>query len=133
MLSPRLSGIMRPIGLVVMAAATIGVGAGGVRAADRPSRVPWTTSRIAGAAEPPPPYTVEPAFPHLKFKFPVVLVPAPGTNRFFVGELPGRIVSFPDDPKSRKTDLALDVAKLHPDLTAFYGIAFHPRFEENRD
>src|SRR5947208_9351760 len=110
MLSPRLSGIVRSIGFVFTVAAAIVGGAGEGRAADRSSRVPWTTSRIAGAPEPPPPYTVEPAFPDLKFKFPVVLVPAPGTNRFFVGELQGRIVSFPDDPKSRKTDLALDLA-----------------------
>ena len=45
---------------------------------------------------------------------------------------PGRVSSFPDDPQCAKTNLALDLAKLHPDLTAFYGLAFHPRFEENR-
>ncbi len=129
---PRLSGTLRSIGLVFTMAAAIAGGAGGGRAADRSARVPWTTSRIAGAPEPPPLYSVEPAFPHLKFRFPVALVPAPGTNRFFVGELQGRIVSFPVDPKCRQADLALDVAKLHPDLTMFYGIAFHPRFEENR-
>src|SRR5579862_3088834 len=57
-------------------------------------RVPWTTSRIAGSPEPPPPYTVEPAFPKLTFEFPVVLVPEPGTNRLFLGELRGKISSF---------------------------------------
>src|SRR5438094_650264 len=28
-------------------------------------RVPWTTSRVIGSPEPPPPYTTEPAFPKL--------------------------------------------------------------------
>src|SRR5215831_20363502 len=108
MLSPRLSGTMRSMGFLLTAVATIAGGAGGVRAADRSGRVPWTTSRIAGAPEPPPPYAVEPAFPHLKFRFPVAMVPAPGTHRLFVGELQGRIVSFRDDPNCRQADLALD-------------------------
>ena len=59
-------------------------------------RVPWTGSKIAGTPDPPPPYTVEPAFPHLKFEFPVVLVRAEGTGRLFLGELRGRIYSFPE-------------------------------------
>ena len=60
-----------------------------------------------------------------------MLVAAPGTSRLFLGELKGRIYSFPNDPACRKADLALDVAKLHPDLTAFYGLTFHPQFDKN--
>src|SRR5262249_3880472 len=95
-------------------------------------RAPWRGSRFVGTPGPPPRYTVEPAFPRLKFHFPVALVPAQGTHRLFVAELPGRVVSFPNDPNNAKVDLALDVAKLHPDLTALYGLAFHPKFGENR-
>ncbi len=95
-------------------------------------RVPWTGSKINGTPDPPPPYTVALAFPHLKFNLPVVLVPAKGTNRLFIGELTGRVFSFPNDPGCKQADLALDLAKLHPDLTAFYGISFHPQFDENR-
>src|SRR5262245_55061570 len=32
-----------------------------------PARVPWTTSRIVGSPEPPPPYRNERAFPNLQF------------------------------------------------------------------
>ena len=71
------------------------------RAADLKRSVPWTGSKITGTPEPPPPYTVEPAFPHLKFAFPIALVPAKGTNRLFVGELKGRIVSFRNDPSCK--------------------------------
>ena len=99
-------------------------------AAPARSRVPWTGSRFAGTPDPPPPYTVAPAFPQLKFEFPVVLVPAQGTSRLFVGELKGRIYSFPNDPDCAKADLALDLAKLHSDLSALYGLVFHPQFEK---
>jgi uncharacterized repeat protein (TIGR03806 family) len=102
------------------------------RADDAGRRIRWTGSKIAGMPEPPPPYSVELAFPNLKFELPVVLVPAKGTNRLFLGGLKGRIVSFPNDPGCRKADLMFDMATLHPDLTMFYGLIFHPRFDENR-
>jgi len=95
-------------------------------------RVPWHGSKIQGAPDPPPPYTVELAFPHLKFEFPVALARATGTSRLFLGDLKGRIYSFPNDPGCKKADLALDVAKVHPDLTMFYGLVFHPQFDKNR-
>jgi uncharacterized repeat protein (TIGR03806 family) len=123
---------MRSIGMMWTTLAAIALCAGEGRAGGGSSRVPWTGSKIAGTPEPPPPYTVEPAFPRLKFRFPVVLVPASGTNRLFVGELPGRIVSFPNDPQADKLDLVLDLAKVHPDLSALYGLISHPKFDENR-
>jgi uncharacterized repeat protein (TIGR03806 family) len=129
--SPRRAAQLRWIGTSIAIAAAVGLGAAHARALP-PERVPWNESKIAGTPDLPPPYTVEPAFPHLTFRFPVVLVPARGTDRLFVGELPGRIYSFPNDTNCTRADLALDVASLHPDLTMFYGITFHPRFDENR-
>ena len=61
-----------------------------------------------------------------------MLVRAKGTDRLFLGELRGRIYSFPDDPGCQKADLALDLAKVYPDLTALYGLTFHPDFDKNR-
>jgi len=95
-------------------------------------RVPWTGSQFKGSPEPPAPYTVAPAFPHLKFEFPVVLVQPPLTGRLYLGDVRGRIFSFPNDPGCRKADLALDVSKLHPDSSALYGLVFHPDFAKNR-
>jgi glucose/arabinose dehydrogenase len=106
-----------------------GMQSGGSRSSNR---VPWTSSKITGTPEPPPPYTVGLAFPNLKFEFPVVLTAAKGTNRLFLGDLKGRIFSFPDDPAVKKADLALEIGKLHPDLRMFYGLTFHPQFDKNR-
>ncbi|MHB8522358.1 MAG: PQQ-dependent sugar dehydrogenase [Limisphaerales bacterium] len=94
-------------------------------------REPWTTSRITGSPEAPPPYRVERVFPKLKFSEPVELVTAPGSDRFFLEQLHGKIVSFPPDPEGSQTDLCLDLLKLHPDLTMTYGLAFHPQFQTN--
>lgn len=110
-------------------------------AADAPRRTGWTTSRVIGTPEPPPPYKVERVFPRLMFKNPVVLTNAPGTRRLFLGEQEGRIVSFVPDQDPVDTDPFLDVRK---DLKswdtrgevgrfeALYGLTFHPQFAANR-
>src|SRR6476659_4290366 len=43
-------------------------------------RAPWTTSRLTGSPEPPPPYRAVPAFPKLKFGPLVDLAAVPGTD-----------------------------------------------------
>ncbi len=95
-------------------------------------RVPWTRSRITGSPEPPSPYAVERAFPKLQFVEPVELVSAPGSGRLFLIQLKGKIVSFPPNPECDRADLLIDLKELHPELTMTYGIAFHPKFPENR-
>jgi len=56
-----------------------------------------------------------------------------------VAEQGGKIWSFPNDPACEKPDLFADLAAgLKPDnreyggFEALYGLAFHPRFAENR-
>lgn len=101
---------------------------------DEPSgdRVPWTTSRMVGSPEPPRPYVVDVAFPHLVFDRPVELVVVPGTDRLAIAELGGKILTFPDDPaKAVETALMFDLKPRHPRFTNLYGLAFHPKFEQN--
>ena len=43
-------------------------------------RVPWTTSKVKGSPEPPPPYRTEIAFPKLKFDEPLELSIVPGSE-----------------------------------------------------
>jgi hypothetical protein len=56
-------------------------------------RVPWTTSKVIGSPEPPPPYRTARAFPALTFSEPLELAPAPGTNRLWVAERKGKLPS----------------------------------------
>ncbi len=94
-------------------------------------RTPWTTSRIAGTPEPPPPYKVEPVFEALTFTKPVVITNAPGTDRLFVAELAGKIFSFSPE-NGETTDLVIDLKEARPELSSIYGLTFHPDFEQNR-
>lgn len=97
-------------------------------------RVPWATSRFVGSPEPPRPYVVERVFPALSFNQPVELAVVPGTNRLAVIEVGGKIYSFENRPDvaADARDLMLDAATLDPKFTRVYGIAFHPKFAENR-
>ena len=104
------------------------------------SRPEWSTSKVTGSPEPPPPYQVAHVFSKLKFDHPLLMARIPGTDRLFVGEEAGAIFSF--DNKSDATaapffDLRkqLTTIKQTPDATdvgKLYGLAFHPKFAENR-
>ncbi len=107
--------------------------------AQPPVRRPWTTSRITGSPEPPPPYQVERVFPKLTFFRPVAMAPAGGTNRLFVIEHNCKILSFPNDQSVDHADLFVDLkadfkklASNPTEVSDVYGLAFHPKFAENR-
>jgi putative heme-binding domain-containing protein len=97
-----------------------------------PKRIPWTTSRITGSPDAPPPYQVKRVFPKLKFQDPVDLCQIPGTDRFILTELGGKIHSFRKDVDPNSPDLVLDVRKEIKGAEQVYGLAFHPDFEKNR-
>lgn len=54
-------------------------------------RVPWTTSRLVGSPDPPPPYRLVRAFPNVLFKGPVFIAQDPLSDRLFVAEYDGYI------------------------------------------
>jgi putative heme-binding domain-containing protein len=97
-------------------------------------REPWTTSRITGSPDPPRPYVTERVFPSLTFDQPVELVAIPGTSRLAVLEVGGKIFSFENSPDARQLDRehVADIALCHPSFFRLYGLAFHPKFAENR-
>lgn len=85
-------------------------------------RVPWTTSRVKGTPDPPPPYRMEVAFPGVKFEQPLDLVSEPASDRLFVVERYGKIFSFPNDRAAKDAKLFADLKK------TTYSLAFHPQF-----
>ena len=106
--------------------------------ADNPSRsitikrTPWTTSRITGSPEPPPSYITARAFPELKFNQSLLISTAPGSNRLFIVQQQGQILSFRNDPDVRSADLVVDVSKEIEGVRAVYALTFHPDFAQNR-
>src|SRR2546423_1046552 len=73
-------------------------------------RAPWTTSRVVGSPDPPPPFKVVRAFPNLKFHHPLLLARSPGGERLFVGEQAGVLYSFPNRPDAA-ADVFFDLGK----------------------
>ena len=72
-------------------------------------RQAWTTSRVTGSPEPPPPYRAERIFPKLTLKLPVDLTYAPGSDRLFVVTQKGLVYSIPNAPDCDKADLFIDL------------------------
>jgi putative heme-binding domain-containing protein len=104
------------------------------------NRKPWTTSKVVGSPDPPPPFKVVRAFPNIKLVHPLLLARAPGIDRFFVGEQAGVLYSFADKPDAKPElffDLRKELKTIHllkdaKEVEAVYGLTFHPNFEKNR-
>jgi putative heme-binding domain-containing protein len=104
-------------------------------------RVPWTSGKITGSPEPPPPYAAARVFPNAKFFHPLLIARMPGSDRLFVGEQDGKLFSLDPKKPDAKPDLFADLKaewkklKEHPGAKEFefvYGLVFHPKFEQNR-
>ncbi|MEO6784839.1 MAG: PQQ-dependent sugar dehydrogenase [Chthoniobacteraceae bacterium] len=93
-------------------------------------RVPWTTSRIHGTPEPPPPYVVERIFPGLTFSRPLDIQQIPGSDRLVVVEEFGKLFSFV--PGADKADIFGDLPAYDSEINRSYALTFHPRFADNR-
>jgi putative heme-binding domain-containing protein len=112
-----------------------------ISAAPQEQRVPWTTSRLTGSPEPPPPLRSERAFPNLTFKAPVALVPFPGGKRWVLVEEKGGLYTFRNDAACEKPDLFIDLPKeirgwekidRCRGVRQSFSIAFDPQFDQNR-
>ena len=75
------------------------------------------------------------AYPNLKFKRPVAYAwPKDGSDRSFVVEQDGRIVSFTNSPEAKETKVFLDIherVNREGNEEGLLGLAFHPKFKEN--
>ena len=130
----------RPLIALAALAAHVAGGFAPPAAAQSATRTAWTTSRVVGSPDPPPPYKIVRAFPNVKFNHPLLMARCPGSDRLFVGEQDGVLHSFVDKPDA-KAELFFDLRSeiktigLLPGarkVEAVYGLAFHPDFEKNR-
>lgn len=88
-----------------------------------------------GTDLPPVRVTVERAFESLRFNRPVDMqVAGDGSNRLYVVEQAGRVLSFADDPAVSAADLFLDIrprVSRSDNEEGLLGLAFHPRYSQN--
>ncbi len=129
MTAPSARFLVAAVGVALFSAAGAMV-AGDRAAPDRPfgieRRTPWTTSRVVGSPDPPPPYQAVRAFPRLKLEQPLYLLPEPGSHRLFLVERLGKVRTFRDDPAADRADLLLELKDRET-----YSIAFHPDYGHN--
>ena len=103
-------------------------------------RKPWTTSKVVGSPDPPPPFKAVRVFPNVKFHHPLLVARCPGSDRLFIGEQEGviySVVNKPDATKELFFDLRKEVKTIDKlpgakDIGELYGLVFHPKFEQNR-
>lgn len=99
-------------------------------------RPAWTTSKVIGTPEPPEPYRVQPAFPHLKFNKPTSVTEIPGHRSLLVTEMSGRILSFANSREANEVYLVADLAQQlrgenRGGQVSLFSAALHPKFEQN--
>lgn len=126
-------------GFALLAIALVGLPflpAGGAnskkRAVGIEKRVPWTTSKVVGSPEPPPPYRTERAFPKLKFSEPLDMTSVPGTDLLLVAERWGKVWAFRNDKDVADKTLVLEIkpgknAKGDATKPVIYAIAVPPK------
>jgi uncharacterized repeat protein (TIGR03806 family) len=136
--------MLRPLSVTILCWASLIVAravAGDVTAASYgiEQRRAWTSSRVVGAPDPPPPLRAVRAFPKRTFANPLYVIAEPAApgggprpaadraERMLVVEQHGKILAFPNDPPAERTDVFLDLEDRDT-----YGMTFHPRYALNR-
>ena len=84
----------------------------------------WTSSRINGTPDPPPPYRTEQVFADVSLENPTEMIRIPGTDRWCVLQLNGTVVSFRDGGNRDLTTM-VELKKSRPKTTRSFGIVFH--------
>ena len=95
-------------------------------------RVPLTTSRVKGSPTPPLPFRTERVFGDSDFDRPVAFTNAPGTDSMFLLEQGGKIFELEGEQNAQRR-LVGDLAQQAQGVESCFGLAFHPRFESNRE
>ena len=111
--------------LIVTLVATVAAAANPADLKSLPLRPYWTTSKVVGTPDPPPPFNLRRAFNGLKFDEPLELQILPQSDRWVIAERKGKIFTFANDPQTDRKDLLIDIGR------TVYGVVMHPKFAEN--
>jgi uncharacterized repeat protein (TIGR03806 family) len=113
--------LARPLAVVAMAIISVAASRVDAGDGDAAQRISFSTGRVVGSPEPPPPYRLTRAFPDQTFKNPVHVVREPDSDRILVLELGGKIWAV----EGSKRELFLDLPG------ELYGMTFHPEYARN--
>ncbi len=100
-----------------------------------PVREPWTASNVKGAPTPPKPYVAEVVWPELRFNKVTDIARLPSRELMFLTQQKGKIWILPGDIEMETPEpkLFVDLAAELTEFASSFSIAFHPKFEENRE
>ncbi len=98
-------------------------------------RIPWTTSKIQGSPEPPPPYQAEVIWPHISFTNGLDITLLASEEKLFITEQHGKIWWLPADLSAAPdaAQLVGNFRELVPGLDNILALAFHPDFQRTRE
>lgn len=98
-------------------------------------REPWTTSKLKGEPTPPKPYIAEIIWPELKFDKVTDIARLPSRELMFLTQQKGKIWILPGDLNAETPEpkLFVDLGEKLEAMESSFSIAFHPKFEENRE
>ena len=89
----------------------------------------WTSSRVVGTPDPPPPYRTEQVFADVEIVNPTEMIRIPGTDRWCVLQLNGTVLSFRDGEQRDLTTM-VNLKTTRPRTTRSFGIVFHRDYPE---
>jgi len=97
-------------------------------------RVEWVDSKTRGTPEPIPAFRAEPIWPHISFTNALAITVLESRDRMFIAEQGGKIWILPSDlnAKPKSPELSADLSKFIQGFRNTYGLAFHPKFEDNQ-
>ena len=95
----------------------------------------WTASKVRGAPTPPKPYVAEVVWPELSFEKVTDIARLPSRELMFLTEQRGKIWILPGNIEAETPEprLFVDLAEKLEEFASSFSIAFHPRFEDNRE
>ena len=95
------------------------------------ARPAWSSSRVVGSPEPPPPAQVERVFPRITFSSPVELIHDPVLPLWWIAQVNGQMFTLADSGNPTNATRVLDFPGLKKPCNQLLGFAFDPGYATN--